>query len=315
MNKVPRLIVPGLNFKSLKVYDSIIPIGYCIAHSALLLVWRSQITVAFQSILKKPEIIQSLDSQKQIASLVANSAPSKFLLSAQAVANTLYMEGSILANEPAIKEHIFGVTEELMSPPTKGMVGKILPTNMLTEQNVEIHRRGLMGKIRGIQQTRGIYNPAEIVQGVSPSILRLQDTVPLLEVMFLAIGITSLGRGDDEPIDQSIIDEKGIGQAAVDQFLLEPHIQRLIFNDGVIIGNEGNLLPFEESLNLAISRPLPVKLDVQEVPKDANPLTELIISQRNQIAINSKPIAIKKAPGTNKTKAPPKETKRNGGSK
>ena len=107
--------------------------------------------MAFQSILKKPEIIQSLDSQKQIASLVANSAPSKFLLSAQAVANTLYMEGSILANEPAIKEHIFGVTEELMSPPTKGMVGKILPTNMLTEQNVEIHRRGLMGQIRGIQ--------------------------------------------------------------------------------------------------------------------------------------------------------------------
>lgn len=77
------------------------------------------------------------------------------------------------------------------------------------------------------------------------------------------------------------------GKKIVEIFLTDPEFQNIILPDGVKLGSKTNSLPFEEELGA--KRPLPEIVEEVEIPKGADPLVELILQQRNDIAKKQKP--------------------------
>lgn len=150
-----RLIITGINIKTLKqlaTYD--IPIGICMGYTALLLVWRAQITLAMQPILEDAKAIQGLESQKLTASRLANNQWTRWLLAFNAISETLVLSAKDLITgdgnpKPSeeIAETLIGLASELATVPQQeaNKPGKVLPDSAITEETANIHRRGLMG--------------------------------------------------------------------------------------------------------------------------------------------------------------------------
>lgn len=126
--KKSRLIIPGINIKTLKqiaTYD--IPIGICMGYTALLLVWRAQITLAMQPILQDAKAIQGLESQKLTASRLANNQWTRWLLAFNAISETLVLSAKDLIGEDGkskpqdeIATTLIGLATELSTAPLEG---------------------------------------------------------------------------------------------------------------------------------------------------------------------------------------------------
>lgn len=65
-----------------------------------------------------------------------------------------------------------------------------------------------------------------------------------------------------------------------------PEFQNVILPDGINLGSKTNSLPFEEEIGA--TRPLPEIREEVEIPKNADPLVELILQQRNELAKKQK---------------------------
>jgi hypothetical protein len=148
MTKTPRLIIPGINISALSILSKYMPIGVWIGYTALLLILRIQVTTSLSPSFKKIEEIQTLDTQKNIATIISGSSPTQFLLAANALGETLYLEKEEISSGNNVSEHFNNIIQELITIPDreKWPSGQILPSKLLTSENVTSHRRGLMNK-------------------------------------------------------------------------------------------------------------------------------------------------------------------------
>lgn len=157
------LIIPGINIKILKQLATYgLPIGICMGYTALLLVWRSQITLAMQPILTDAKAIQGLESQKLTASRLANNQWTRWLLAFNAIAETISLSAKDLISEDGkpkppeeISDTLIGLASGLATAPQQeaNKPGKVLPDSAITEETANIHRRGLMGRLRVANQS------------------------------------------------------------------------------------------------------------------------------------------------------------------
>jgi hypothetical protein len=287
MVKTLRLIIPSINISALSILAKFMPIGVWIGYTALLLIWRVQVTTSLSPSFNKIEEIQTLDTQKNIATIMSNSLPTKSLLAANALGETLYLEKDAISSGIDLSDHLNNIVSELTTNPEGGTLppGKVLPSKLLTSENVTSHRGGLINKTRGIIQTRGIYSPMEILQGIIPSNLRIQDSIPLIDSLYTAIDITPTLEDFKTVFPQINVETTENvtpGEITTQYFIADISSRNFVFNDGINLGTQNNLFPIEKSLN--ITRNLPPSLSVDPIPEDIDPLMKLVLTQQNNAA-------------------------------
>jgi acetylornithine deacetylase/succinyl-diaminopimelate desuccinylase-like protein len=78
------------------------------------------------------------------------------------------------------------------------------------------------------------------------------------------------------------------GQIAVQYFINDISSRKLELNDGINLGNQDNLFPYERDLE--IKRNLPPNITVEDIPEEANPLMKLVLTQQNNAAKSIVPV-------------------------
>ncbi len=125
----------------------------------------------------------------------------------------------------------------------------------------------------------------EILQGIIPSNLTIQDCTPLIDSLYNATSIIPTLE-DFKPFfptfEIEITENSTPGEITIQYFIADISSKDLVFNDGINLGTQNNLFPIEKSLN--ITRNLPPSLSVETIPEDIDPLMKLVLTQQNNAA-------------------------------
>jgi hypothetical protein len=279
------IVIPGLAPKDMTVLQSYFAVGACVAISCFLLLWRCQVTLIYTGVGIPLSEIQSMDTQKQIARLMAANPACRKLFALMALGRTLFFDASSLSakTDPEITELVTSCVNELakipspLDPPLPP--GRVLPTNSLSSETIGIHITSNRGKF----QTAGIFSPNAVVYGISAALLTLKTACSLIKKQVEALGL----KFTYEDLCSVCSIEKPIplpeGADPLEFFLINYIIgpSGLVFTDGISIGTPTNLLPIEEDLQ--VTRPIAATLPHREVTESTNPITARAYEQGNEI--------------------------------
>lgn len=267
--------------------------------------WRAQIaqTQTKETISKKD--LQGTPSMKYIAKLFNSVEDINDLLAAITVKQSSFFDQKDYVATPTEQRDKFVISRinDLKSP---GKSKLLSPRQISSYEELLVHRRGLMAKLRGKLQATTLYSPGSIIKGLNVSYLTWEQFVTLctqtLENMDIKDPLADL-KNELEITDKNTINNPcEILTLSIRYSLHDSEdAKELNFEDGIIVTNEEtNIVPLETIFK--VTRLKPVIL-IESVLSDTDDIfIKSVKKQQAELMKSDKSLFLKEQKPTSKIK-------------
>jgi hypothetical protein len=282
-----KFFIPGITGKDLAQASIFTDLERPLIVTIFYLLWKVQLSTITKDTMDA-KAIQQMESQKYLSKQLATNKGCKILLSAVALSRSLGIELPTISklSEKDIQKHLSVIHHKLVeSPPPRG--SKILSYNNLTPSNVETHRYGIMASISGLWQSKPVFDPKSILQGINAVLLDIESAHAITIQLFKDLEIPL------NPVYESL-------ETYTNLIIELISFEEIIFMDGIQISDKANRTPIEQKLN--VTRTIPTTYDPIIIPSTET--NKILIAASLQYSQLSNPSTKTKKPWDSKIPKP-----------